>query len=50
MVARGGLARVRPFTWLPPPLHRGRFMPEKNLRGIGRQSPRAAGKAAAAGR
>jgi len=22
MVARGGLARVRPFTWLPPPLHR----------------------------
>ena len=31
MVARGGLARVRPFTWLPPPLHRGRFMPEEFL-------------------
>ena len=34
----------------PPPVHRGRFMPEKNLWGFGRRSPRVAGKAAAAGR
>ena len=31
MVARGGLARVRPFTWLPPSLPRSRFMPEEFL-------------------
>ena len=39
MVARGGLARVRPLTWLAPLLHRGRSMPEEFLADFGRQSP-----------
>ena len=39
-----------PSLGFPPPLHRGRFMPKKNLGKFEGQSPLAAGKAAAAGR